>query len=179
MSESTQVHLERYLQEQSLESFLRLRDAVIASPDYAPYTSNYRSTVGSLLEREKYQEAIDYLMSVMDNWFLNPGIHRLVSFAHYKLGRDEEAGFEYWMYKVMVEGIASTGDGSAESPYLVLHTTDEYDVLEHLGKETRKQALVKGSDKQYDRHDCTDGSQIWFDVTTPYGFLARRSRERE
>ena len=174
MSESTQAHLERYLRERSLENFLALRDAVIASPGYAPYTGRYEGRAGSLLEDENYQEAIDYLVSMMDNWLLNPGIHRLAAYAYHKLGRDEDAGFEYWLFRATLEGITSTGDGSFESPYLVLHTKDEYDVLEYLGKETRRQRLVKGNDRQYDCHDCTDGSEIWFDITTPFGFLGRR-----
>lgn len=174
MQESIQAHLERYLQEQSPESFLQLRDAVAASSSYAPYSDSYVETAHSLLKQEKFEEAIDYLMSMMLNWFLNPGIHKLVSFASHKLSKSDDAQFEYTLAMLFLKGILSTGDGSETRPYLVLHIRDEYDVLEHLGKEPVRQSLVNKGNRHYDRQDCKDGSQIWFDVTTPHGYLERR-----
>jgi hypothetical protein len=50
MHESMRVLLEQCLREQSLESFLRLRDAVAASPGYAPYDT-YLPRAHSLLEQ--------------------------------------------------------------------------------------------------------------------------------
>ncbi len=170
--ESAETHLERYLREQSLENFVRLRDAVVALPDYKPY-SNYKLEAYSLLEKKKFKKAVKYLMSKMPGWILNPGIHRLVAFALHKLGDEDKAKSEYALARLFLNAILSAGDGSEAHPYLVSSVADEYDVLEHLGKGLRQQTLVERGNRRYDRFDCEDGSQIWFDVTAPLTHFER------
>jgi len=174
MQQSIQDQLKRYIQERSPESYLKLREAIKASPEYVPYSGSYAEIARPMLEQGKYREVISYLQSMMPNWMLNPGIHKLLSFAYSKLGKNDAARSEYALASRLLEGILSTGDGSEERPYLVLHTTDEYDVLEHLGKESAGQSLVEKGDKRYDRQTCQDGFEIWFDITTPYSYLEKR-----
>jgi hypothetical protein len=177
--ESVQTHFERYLREQSLESFMRLRDAVIALPGYEPY-SNYKLEAHSLLEKTEFDKAVKYLMSKMPGWLLNPGIHKLLSFAFHKLGDEDKAKSEYALARLFLNAILSTGDGSEARPYLVSSVTDEYDVLEHLGRHLQQQTLIERGDKRYDRFDCKDGSQIWFDITVPlthFGKMAKAMRQ--
>jgi len=70
-----------------------------------------------------------------------------------------------------VQGILSTGDGTKQHPYVVTRTSDEYDVLQFLGKELESQSLLEEEDRQYDLLRCKDGSEMWFDVTDPLGRL--------
>jgi hypothetical protein len=58
VQETIQTHFEHYLQEQSPENFMRLREAVAASPGYASYSGNYKDGAYPLLEAEKFEEAI-------------------------------------------------------------------------------------------------------------------------
>ncbi len=174
MQGSIIIQLEHFFEKQSPENFINLREAVAASPDYAPYASNYMDKVYALLEQEQFEEAKNHLMTVMANWILNPGIHTLASFVFQKLGRDNDARFEYGVSQLFLEGILSTGDGSETRPYLVLHTADEYDVLAHFDRKSQKQALVEKEGRHYDRQECQDGSQIWFDITIPYEHLRRQ-----
>jgi predicted Zn-dependent protease len=171
-------HLKNYLKERSAARFLQLRDAVARSPSYAPYASRL-DPAHQLLDQGKFDEARQHLLSLLPNWLLNPGIHQLLSFVHHKLGEDRRAQFERAMAQAMLRGILSTGDGSAARPYLVLRTADEYDVLRHLGKRSRQQALVQEGERRYDRQDCDDGSEIWFDVTVQLAHLgAQRTQSR-
>jgi hypothetical protein len=157
---------------------MRLREAIAASPDYAPYADspeNVLSTVGDC----NYEEAKSALLSLMGGWLLNPGIHTTLAFAYHKLGDEVGAKLEFELGARCLEGILSTGTGEEASPYLVLHTADEYDVLEHLGKRSLNQALVTTEQRTaYDVHQCEDGTSVWFDVTTPYAVMVA-TRERK
>jgi hypothetical protein len=173
MSERVSEYLESFLQDPTFETFMPLRDAVIGSPEYDPY-DHYQSEAHELLGKGEFEKVAEYLLSKMPGWVLNPGIHKLLSFALHKLGDAERARLEFLLAKAFLNGILLTGDGSEEYPYLVTCVTDEYDVLEHLGKSLKQQSLVEKEDGRYDCLDCEDGSQIWFDVSVP---LARFERE--
>jgi hypothetical protein len=173
MQESVRAELQRFLRAPSTEGFLRLRDAVMASPDYAPY-SNALHQANELLKQDEFAEARDHLVSVMGNYLLNPGAHRLLAYAHHKLGDEQVARFEHAVAAAMMKGILSTGDGTAAQPYLVLHTADEYDVLRHMGKQPQEQRLIEKGEKRLDQQRCEDGSEIWFDVTVQLTHLQRQ-----
>ena len=166
--------LERYLEERSPEGFMQLREAVAASPDYVPYGTSPESVL-STVEEDDYEKAKVALLGIVRGCLLNPGIHTLLAFVYHKLGDEVAANIEFELGARCLEGILSTGSGEETHPYLVLHTADEYDVLEHLGKKSLNQALVLATTPQrkaYDRHDCEDGVTLWFDVTTPYALMA-------
>ena len=71
-----------------------------------------------------------------------------------------------------IEGILATGDGSEGNPYIVIRTSDEHDVIEHLEKQLKQQSLMPKDDKHFDRIECTDGSKYWFDITDAYNHMA-------
>ena len=164
--------LERYLEERSPESFMRLREAVAASPDYVPYGESPESVLSTVKE-DDYEKAKTALLAIVGGGFLNPGIHNLLAFVHHKLGDEVGANYEFELGMRCLEGILSTGTGEEAHPYLVLHTADEYDVLDHLEKKSLTRQLVRTPQRQaYDRHECEDGVVLWFDVTTPYALMA-------
>lgn len=72
--------LERFLKERSRESFLRLREAVAASPDYAPYGDSPKRIL-SIVGDGSYEKARSALLSLMGGWLLNPGIHTMLAFT--------------------------------------------------------------------------------------------------
>lgn len=163
--------LERYLDEGSQESFMRLRAAMAASPDYVPYGKSPENVL-STVEDGNHEKAKSALLALMGGWLLNPGIHTLLAFAHHKLGDEAGANLEFELGARCLKGILSTGTGEEARPYLVLHTADEYDVLEHLDKKSLRQRLITTMQrKAYDLHECEDGVIVWFDVTTPYTLL--------
>jgi len=172
MQNSVSNLLEKYLDERSPESFMRLREAVAASPDYAPYADSPKNILSTVQDGD-HEKAKSALLSIMWGWLLNPGIHTMLAFMYHKLGDEDGANVEFELGARCLEGILSTGTGEKASPYLVLHTADEYDVLEHLGKKSLKQALITTEQRTaYDVHECEDGTSLWFDVTIPYALMA-------
>lgn len=166
-----------YLQERTPDNLAKLREVMAASPNYAPYERYDKLQVFRMLEQGQAHQAAEYLMSVVLGWMLNPGIHRLLALAHYRMGDEERTRFEYWLYTSLIEAILSTGQGTEEQPYIVMYLDDEYDILEHLGKEVCLQAFVTQGKRYLDRLDCKDGSHLWFDVTVPFTSLRRQVRE--
>ena len=67
------TYFQNYLEEPSIESFMRMRDEYMASGDYKPDMME-KARLYSLLKQEKYEEAINYLWPRMQNWLMNPDI---------------------------------------------------------------------------------------------------------
>jgi hypothetical protein len=173
MEEAIVADLQQYLAEPTAERFLDLRAAVSESPEYAPYAVSL-DRGWELFDEGRFEEAKNFLLSMMPNWILNPGIHQMLSFAWHKVGQEEAAQYELAVAMALLNGILSTGDGTMARPYRAMHTRDEYDVLAYLGKRSVGQALVEHGEEHCDRQTCDDGTEIWFDVTVPYAHLRRR-----
>ena len=172
MGESVKELFIQYLESPSPEAFERLRRATAASPQYNPY-SDGSSRANALVGEGKFEEALDFIGSLMPGWIMNPSVHMLASFAHHKLGREKEAEFEAMFCAALIDGILATGDGSKAKPYKVMYVRDEYDVLEHLGKKWTGQALVGGS-VPMDEMTCEDGTVLFLDISAPMAALGRR-----
>ena len=173
MQQNVTTALQKYLQQPSVENFVSLREAVAASPDYAPYGVS-PDNAGALFDQDKFAEAEALLLDMMGNFLLNPRVHKFLAFAFGQQGDKEKAQIEYQIANVCLEGILSTGTGAEDKPYLVLHVEDEYDVLRHLEKKPVRQALTGSNERKCDVFECEDGSAVWFDVTVPHGHLGRR-----
>ena len=96
---------------------------------------------------------------------LSPAVHALALESARKAGDEEDAELEAFLLEVCLAGILATGDGSAESPYLVACTADERHVCHALGLEPGPQALVNDSGRTLDVVQCLDGTDVWFDVS--------------
>jgi hypothetical protein len=190
---------DQYSRDQSPDSFLRLREAALAMPNYDGYVSCRHSRVfrSSFLLDLVCKMPRGYVRSVLEHaargrrfarirtelhvlsqaMFFNPGIHNVLSMACLALAQHKEAASELSIATALMKGILASGDGSEERPWLVLYIDDEYDILEHFKKEPVSQALVPREKTWCDRMECRDGSIIWFDVSAPYEHMGKRIHE--
>lgn len=130
----------KFLQDPTRENFLRIRSEVVAHEDYQPYSTDL-DEASQLLEEEKWAEFIDAGRNMIPNHLLTPRFHMMRSFALHKMGVKEDSEIESVMYACCIQGIFSTGDGTENSPWLVLRTGDEYDVLQELELQLVRQSL--------------------------------------
>ena len=172
-----QKHFATFLKKPTQESFLRVRGALVASPAYAPYASDL-DDVAKLVKAGKWKEAQAKLQGAMPNLLLSPRAHRFASRVATALGDPKGAEAERAIADKCIQGILSTGTGTAERPYLVTRVADEYDVLGHLGKRKRVQGLRRQGDRSHDVIQCEDGAEVWFDITDVFKQLTRRFKER-
>lgn len=162
-----------YLQSPSQETYHRVRNALITSDSYNPYSMEIEE-IQNLLETKKFTQAITVFQKTIPNLLLSPRAHMLASMAYKELEKQEEAKMEAVIYKRCLDGILSTGDGSREHPYLVTRVSDEYDILFALQKDMESQALCEINNHHCDVMTLTDGGEIVFDITDCYGELARQ-----
>ena len=157
----------RLLEEPSSDKFLEIRKIISESEWYSPYSTELYD-INKCLMKEAYQDAIEKYHSTFPNLLLNPGVHFMLSYAYQGLGNEEMANFEKGVASFLMSFIMETGDGTRKHPYLVLRTSDEYDVLDALGKDRREQKLIEHKGRFLDLQTCSDGTEIYFDVTLPY-----------
>ncbi|HEY2251544.1 MAG TPA: hypothetical protein VGH74_10810 [Planctomycetaceae bacterium] len=158
------------VQSPSRETYRAAHAALIALPEYNPY-SDELDDIYRLLDADKFDLAKGRSSGLFPNLLLSPRAHLLIAAVAEKSGDDKLAGMEQFVAAACVQGILATGDGSKNSPYLVCRSSDEYDVLEYLGKEFRSQALVEDGDRHFDSMECKCGAEIWFDITSAYNKL--------
>lgn len=154
-----------FLEKPAGETFSALRDAVIAAPEYDFY-SNDLTELEALAARGDLDLVVERLPSAMPNWLLSPRAHQLFSRAAEQTGDADLAQRENYLMKACLRGLAESGDGTAQRPYLVTHVSDEYDLLAALNKEVAQQRQVSNERGLFDVILCTDGSELWFDVSS-------------
>lgn len=162
-----------FLKAPGKETFLAVRALIAASEGFDPYSRELDQAI-ELLQAERYADCTEALRAGMPGLLLSPRAHLIFGMAAKVSGDQEQSEFEYYVASTCVEGILSTGNGSATSPYLVLRTSDEYDVLEYLEKEFSGQTLAEYEGKHYDIIKCTDGTEYCFDISEPYAKLQQR-----
>ncbi len=96
---------------------------------------------------------------------LSPAVHWISRQAARAEGNEEDALLEEFLLDACLTAILDTGNGSAESPYVVICTADERHVCQALGLEPGPQALLHDSGLALDVVQCLDGTDVWFDVS--------------
>ncbi len=167
-----------FLESPNRETYLAVRDALVSSEFYQPY-SDEMSDIGDLLDAGKLDEAAEKLAASMPNLLLSPRAHLMLSFLAKETNEEDHAKMEGFIAATCCEGVLSTGEGTQESPYVVVRTSDEHDVVQYLGKQFKQQSLVEDGDRHFDRIDCEDGAEIWFDITDAYNQLHSRFGDRK
>ncbi|MFT5528338.1 MAG: hypothetical protein ACI9HK_006327, partial [Pirellulaceae bacterium] len=151
----------------SAEDYLRLRDIIVESPGYDPYSSDLEKA-GELLAEGRPQEAKAMLDASFPNLVLSPRAHLLAAQIAMDKGEQELSSQEGLYAAVCLEGILRSGDGNAAMPYLVSRPSDEYDVVVYLDKRVTGQRLQQQDGRQFDLLVLDDGSEVWFDVTVAF-----------
>lgn len=163
----------KFVQSPNRETFVALREKVISDAAYDPYSDEIHDA-GELFENDKFEEALSKLQDAMPNLMLSPCAHNMIGYVHHKLGNSEAAQMEVIIGEACLQGILSTGDGSKANPYVVLRTSDEYDVLKHFEKSLKTQSLQNEGEKHFDLLQCTDGTEYWFDITDAMNNLSKK-----
>jgi hypothetical protein len=152
-----------YAQGRDPDDLHRLRLAVRRAPNYNADLDPVRVTA-PLLEGGDFAEAVRVVRALMPGAFLSPSAHSALAKAYDGLGDATRARREARTARLALEAITSSGDGSQERPWPVLRVSDEYDVLREQGRASRTQRLVTFHGRRLDHHECSDGSEAWFDV---------------
>lgn len=154
------------------ENYLRALKATTDLKSYNPYSTDL-SDVSELIDDGKFDDARKKLKACMPEFMLSPRAHQFSAKVKKQLGDAKAAKRETELAKKCIDGILSTGDGTADKPYSVTRVSDEYDLLAHLGKRMVSQGLAHKNGKSCDRLQCGDGSELWFDVSPLFAALMK------
>lgn len=163
----------------SRETYLTCAEAIAALDAWEPYSAdlNDAQRLYQSGDRDGAQALLFEGMKTL-NLIMSPRAHMVLGFIAEERGELEEARFERLFAFGCMEAICQTGDGTRQHPYLVMRTSDEYDVLGYLQKKPREQGLVNGDGRRkLDRVECEDGSVVWFDITRPFSSLSNLCAE--
>ena len=141
-----------------------LRADILAAPSYRPDTNAVAATA-SARSAELHSDVVAVISQLMPGSYLSPSAHGLLVEAHTALGDTASADRHRTLGKLAVRSILATGDGTQDAPWGVLMISDEYDVLQVLGRRSTGQQLVRLAGRRYDKHTHPDGTTSWFDIT--------------
>jgi hypothetical protein len=157
-----------FIKESSTEAFQGLRQQLAASDRYAPYSNELNMLIATLCGGEP-QAAIDLFWRSFPNLLISPLAHFILSQAYLDLKREDEAEGEKAMGHLILKSILSTGKGTRKKPYAVMRVEDEKDVLSVLKKQASSQFLVRDKSRVFDLLRCSDGTEVYFDITLMFG----------
>ncbi len=165
-----------YLRQPKLESYLAVRKAVINHPSYQPYSEDLED-LDEMIDAEDYQAVLDLMPHMLPNLMLSPRLHLMLGYVHRRMGDEESAEMESAVARACIEGILMTGRGTEAEPWLVVRTSDEYDVLMFIDRRMESQALVQRDNRTLDCLTGDDGKQSWFDITDAYKALGNQFKD--
>ena len=167
-SRSVRENFLEFLKKPTTEGFQSLRQQVAASDRYAPYSNELDMLMAALCAGEP-QAAIDLFWRSFPNLLLSPLAHLMLSQAYLDLKKENEAEGEKAMGRLIMKSILATGKGTKKRPYAVMRVEDERDVLSVLKKQAGAQFLMKDKSRVFDLLQCSDGSEVYFDITMMFG----------
>ena len=157
-----------FLNKPSVDGFEILRQQVAASDRYAPYSNELDILMAALCAGEP-QAAIGLFWRSFPNLLLSPLAHFILSQAYLDLKMENEAEGEKALGRLILKSILATGKGTKKKPYAAMRVEDEKDVLSALKKQASAQFLVRGKFRVFDLLQCSDDSEVYFDITLFYG----------
>lgn len=128
-----------------------------------------------LLLTHDFSAAVERLEALPPSAAFSPRVHQLAAQLALATHDAENIELERFLFVVCLKALLATGSGTEDSPYRVLHVTDQQDVLVSLGIEARKHTLVAHGALALEVVDDEAGNQIWFNVT---GLLPPRQIRR-
>jgi hypothetical protein len=155
-------------------TYLAARDALLGQSPLPLSASDFVELEG-MLDLGEHQLLRDRLEVLPPSKALSPRVHFLAAEAALALGDFEDVELERSLFVLALQGLLATGDGTPANPFIVCHTTDEHDALAALGHEPAGQSLVEFEGRFCDVWTCSDGREVWFDVSD---LLAPRQLKR-
>jgi len=167
--------LTRFLEEPTQRNYFAARAAALRiSPRLVALTDMHE--IEQLVLAADLTRALDRLESLPPAAALSPRVHFLAAQIADEMHDVAGVELERFLFVVCLQALLATGDGSETSPYKILQTTDQQDVLTSLHATAVKHTLLPRGAMTLEVAVDAAGRQIWFDVT---GLMpARKIRRR-
>jgi len=167
--------------------FAELRMALAASDEYSPYGSDgdaHRDSMGTAFARHDYRRVAAEADSALHYDYLDIRTHVLKAYALEQLGDTATSNWHRVIASRLVRSITASGQGTVQSPYVVIAVPEEYAVLAILGyAPSGTQAVVPCGAHECDvietaHRETHESRDFYFDITLPRAHLARLFPEK-
>lgn len=162
-----------FLASPDLEHYMSVRRMIVSSDEYFGYSDGL-DRLQEAAENNDLSAGRAVLIEDAINLLLCPHAHLIIAEMEQEAGNDKGTKLAEHAVSCCINGIMATGDGSRDSPYLVLRIEDQYGVLAALKKTKKGQELHEIGDRKLDRILTEDDDEVWFDVTDCLRSLERR-----
>jgi hypothetical protein len=164
--------------------FESLRMAYTETSDYSPYgDESEEGAIFAAIDSGQWNLALERAANVLKTNYVSITAHIGAELAYRNLEASDSAKLHHTIVYKLAMSILNSGDGtSPESAWKVIRVSEEYTVLQMLGKRVGSQALVRSSDGHpVDKMSVTDRetgeeTTYYFDVSLPMGHLDRELR---
>lgn len=151
-----------FLSKPSQESYTALRDAFVNSAEFRPEESpDWR--IWKLLDEHKYDEAEALVSQSLHRFLLTSSMH--VAFGAIARHRGDEGGsdIEFHFATQLRLALLGTGQGTADSPYVVNRVGDEYGILAWLKLTPGQYSTIFHRGKMLDVVLTQEQGPVYFD----------------
>ena len=167
----------QFVEEPTPDTWNCLRERIICSAAYDPYSASWHR-LDLLIGSGCFEEA-SRLAKSLEAWAcLSPRWHYWMGVSALECGDPLlAAGHRAWL-GICLDAILQSGDGTPESPFRVLYSTDAYDVLQVLGEVAEGQQLLEDERGCRDVLTAKSGQTYWFDVAEMLARCVAPGREQ-
>jgi hypothetical protein len=163
-----------FLENPTPENYRRARRITLAMPGFDRHSLAWVE-LSQLCDEGRFDEVLRRSDDMWTAWRLSPRYHLLVGYAASQFGDQEEVELSRFQFHTCLEALLGTGEGTETSPYYVLRTCDQYDVIRALGLRGRCQCAAEHRGRSVDIVQCDGQIEVWFDLG-PIPLKKRRSR---
>jgi len=175
-----QESFDRFVETPEDRTYLLVRQLLVDHADFQPQTNQLE--IAANLLRDGENEAV--LRAVYDGYptlLLSPSAHLFASLAADRLYRENGGRTDYKVLRdrhgliavACLTGIASTGDGSSSTPFLICLSDDITDLLRFQDKSIQLRRVRQQGNRAFAVVQTLESEEIWFDITDTMKRLAQ------
>jgi hypothetical protein len=141
-----------------------------------------RDAMVEAFKKKDYAKAAALAEAVLDDEYVNVGLHLSVEDAYRRLGDNAKADSHRDTAQKLLDAMLSTGDGkSPQTAYCVISISDEYRVMRHFGYKVSAQAYYETGGSEYDsltgKNEKTGkGATLFFDISGDFSRCVGKSK---
>jgi hypothetical protein len=143
--------------------FFTLRMAYTKTEEYNPYSvelDELRNSIEFNIEEKRFEKALEIADKILGNRYIDIKTHLYCAKIYKQLNNNEKADYHYNIYDGLLNSIYFSGDGrSAETAFIIMEISEEYDLMKWLDFEYSKQYLMLQDHYSFDIFEVFDENE--------------------
>lgn len=153
------------------DDYFSLRMAYTKRKNYNPYNieiDELRDKIKSYIEEKKLKQALEVADSILNDRYIDIKTHLYCGYIYKQLDDSIKSAYHQRIYNGLLESIYYSGDGkSAETAFIVIEVSEEYDLLNWLELKFLGQSLIVKDGYSFDIIKAVDENremELFFNI---------------